>query len=209
MSPSWHGQNFQFLSYIPNLVLEPFFDLKLFVCWPFYFKFGLRSWFADIWAWACSDFHFGKIFHFFWYWTNLSAPNALVKCCNLFFETLHTCTFVMCSSDLCKKNCVFGHCLKLHAYFELCTSHHFVNVSFGTSSLWSWAQCDEHVTISLVTLCLIVIGSVYEYVNQSDNETYIYRYLSIPREPLLLKKIYVFLLRIGSPIYKTPLLIWC
>ena len=84
----------------------------------------VMSWFADIWAWACSDFHFGKIFHFFWYWTNLSAPKALVKCCNLFFETLHTCTFVMCSSDLCKKNCVFGHCLKLHAYFELCTSHH-------------------------------------------------------------------------------------
>ena len=65
MSPSWHGQNFQFLSYIPNLVLEPFLDLKLFVCWLFNFRFGLRSWFADIWAWVCTDFHFGKIFHFF------------------------------------------------------------------------------------------------------------------------------------------------
>ena len=73
----------------------------------------------------------------FLYWTNLSALNALVKCCNLFFETLHTCAFVCCVHPIfVKKNCVFGHCLKIHVYFELCTSHHLVNVSFGTSSLY-------------------------------------------------------------------------
>ena len=102
MSPSWHGQNFQFLSYIPNLVLKPFLDLKLFVCWPFYFIFGLRSWFADIWAWACSDFHFRKIFHFFGTGP-IYQPQMLWSSVATFFETLHTCVFVMCSSYLCKK----------------------------------------------------------------------------------------------------------
>ena len=139
MSPSWHGQNFQFLSYIPNLVLEPFLDLKLFVCWPFYFRFGLRSWFADILAWVCSDFHFGKIFHFFG-----TGPNAFVKCWKLFLK-LYT-LYTLYSS-------YFGHCLKLHIYFELYTSHHFVNVSFGTIvvsmklSMVRCSPCDEHVTV--------------------------------------------------------------
>ena len=56
----------------------------------------------------------------------------------------------MCSSYLCKKNCVFGHCLKLHVYFELCTLHHFVNVSFVASN---WSEV-EHGAMSTLLLSL-------------------------------------------------------
>ena len=39
-------------------------------------------------------------FPLFWYWTNLSASNALVK---FFLNFAHVCAFVMCSSYLVKK----------------------------------------------------------------------------------------------------------
>ena len=68
----------------------------------------------------------------------------------------------MCSSYLCKKNCVFGHCLKLHVYFELCTSHHFVNVSFVASN---WSEVEHGAMSTLLYICS------FRYFEQNEQKS--------------------------------------
>ena len=67
----------------------------------------------------------------------------------VFFETLHTSVFVMCSSFLCKKKLCFWTLFETTCLFWNFV-HHTTVLMYHLGLViivWSWARCDEHVTI--------------------------------------------------------------
>ena len=113
----------------------------------------------DVSILASSYFYFGKIFHFF-VLDQFIGPKCFGQ---VFWNFAHMCVcnvFIL----LCKKICVFGHCLKLHVYFELCTSHHcmyhlgLVEHSAMSTLLCIIMFCEFHSTCFLWCFWLITLN---------------------------------------------------